>query len=45
VSKLELAYQNRDELTQVGKRGRSFIEQFTWENQTRQLIECCSNTY
>ena len=45
VSKLELAYQNRDELTQVGKRGRNFIEQFTWENQTRQLIECCSNTY
>jgi glycosyltransferase involved in cell wall biosynthesis len=45
VSKLELAYQNRDELAQIGKRGQSFIEQFTWENQTRQLIECCSDTY
>jgi len=45
VSKLEQAYQNRDELAQIGQRGRSFIEQFTWENQSRQLIECCSNIY
>ena len=45
VAKLEHAYLHRDELKQVGKNGRTFIEQFTWDNQTRQLIECCSNIY
>ncbi len=45
VSKLEHAYHHRDQLAQVGKNGRAFIEQFTWDRQTRQLIDICSNTY
>lgn len=45
VSKLEQAYQNREQAAQVGKNGRTFIEQFTWDNQTRQLIDFCANTY
>lgn len=45
VSKLEHAYHHRDQLIQVGKNGRAFIEQFTWDRQTLQLIELCSNIY
>jgi glycosyltransferase involved in cell wall biosynthesis len=45
VAKLEQAYQHREALTEVGRQGRQFIGQFTWSNQTRQLIECCANTY
>lgn len=45
VAKLEQAYLNRDQLQQIGKQGRAFMEQFTWDNQTRQLIECCTNIY
>jgi glycosyltransferase involved in cell wall biosynthesis len=45
VATLEHAYQHRDERIAIGKQGRAFIEQFTWANQTRQLIELCSNIY
>jgi glycosyltransferase involved in cell wall biosynthesis len=45
VSKLEHAYHHRDQLAQMGKNGRAFISQFTWDKQTRQLIELCANIY
>lgn len=45
VAKLEYAYHHRTEIEHVGKQGRAFIEQFTWENQTRQLIDLCANVY
>lgn len=45
VTKLEYAYHHRPEIQQVGRQGRAFIEQFTWGNQTRQLIDLCANVY
>jgi glycosyltransferase involved in cell wall biosynthesis len=45
VETLEHAYHHRNERIAVGQQGRNFIEQFTWANQTRQLIELCSNIY
>lgn len=45
VATLEHAYHHREERNAIGKQGRAFIEQFTWANQTRQLIELCSNIY
>ena len=45
LHKLEYAYHHRDELKHIGKQGRAFIEQFSWANQTRQLIDLCSNIY
>ena len=45
VSRLEHAYHHREQLANVGENGRAFIGQFTWDNQTRQLLELCSNTY
>ena len=45
LQKLEHAYHHRTELKQMGKQGRVFIEQFSWANQTRQLIDLCSNIY
>ena len=45
VATLEHAYHHRDERIAIGQQGRAFIEQFTWANQTRQLIELCSNIY
>jgi glycosyltransferase involved in cell wall biosynthesis len=45
VQTLEHAYQHRSQLAQTGMAGRQFIAQFSWAQQTRQLIECCSNTY
>jgi glycosyltransferase involved in cell wall biosynthesis len=45
VSKLEYAYHHREQLAQAGKNGRAFIEQFTWDKQTRLLIDICANIY
>ncbi len=45
VAKLEHAYHHRDQLTQIGKNGRAFIEQFSWARQTQQLMEFCANIY
>lgn len=45
LNRLEYAYLNRDLAKQVGEQGRKFIGQFTWANQTRQLIDLCANVY
>lgn len=45
VERLEHAYHHREERLAIGRQGRAFIEQFTWANQTRQLIELASNIY
>jgi glycosyltransferase involved in cell wall biosynthesis len=45
VATLEHAYHHREQLAQVGKNGRAFIGQFTWDNQTRQLFDFCANIY
>lgn len=45
ISKLEYAYHHRTQLNLMALRARAFIEQFTWANQTRQLIDLCSNIY
>jgi len=45
VATLERAYHSRQERIAIGAKGRDFIAQFSWSNQTRQLIELCSNIY
>jgi glycosyltransferase involved in cell wall biosynthesis len=42
---LEHAYLHRGQLAKTGMMGRTFIEQFTWGNQIRQLINICSDVY
>ena len=45
VNTLEHAYHHRAQLAQVGRQGQAFIGQFSWANQTRQLLELCANIY
>ena len=37
VDRLEFAYQNRDQLRQIGKQGAEFMHQYSWERQSAKL--------
>ena len=37
IDRLEFAYQNRDQLRQIGKQGAEFMHQYSWERQSAKL--------
>jgi glycosyltransferase involved in cell wall biosynthesis len=45
LEKLEFAYTNKVESQKIGINGKRFINQFSWETQTKKLIDLCANIY
>jgi glycosyltransferase involved in cell wall biosynthesis len=45
LNALEFAYSNREQLNQIGINGRTFINKFSWHEQTKKLTDLCAAIY